>query len=403
MLFVVLVAMLAFVCPTLSASLGENTTFPLTYRSKAVEGSEQVCGPDDHRRQLQALTRNDLSSLIRNNLQALVPCNDRNLGQLEHCPATSCCAILEQSPVLRPSGYYWITSSEGNALRLYCDMPNATPRGTTQHNPADSCSAISLTSCSSGYYWVRNSNGTAVQVYCDVNRVCGCTNATGWTRVANLNTRDPSQQCPGEWTLQTYSSVQRRLCGGVNSGPGCLSATYSTYGISYNQVCGRVIGYAYRSPDAFHSAIDNPSIEANYVDGLSITHGPPGARQHIWTFAGGLVEDIGDASNGLVCPCANRASRTRVPSFVGSDYFCESGNPGRTWEFILYASDPLWDGQGCGSPPCCELSYPPGVTAPWFCKQLPQTTTDDIEIRICGNQPPRDEDTPVEVIELFIR
>ena len=36
------------------------------------------------------------------------------------------------------------------------------------------------------------------------------------------------------------------------------------------------------------------------------------------------------------------------PAFVGSDYFCESGRPERRVQQKLY-SDPLWDGQGCGS------------------------------------------------------
>ena len=58
-------------------------------------------------------------------------------------------------------------------------------------------------------------------------------------------------------------------------------------------------------------------------------------------------------------------------------------------------NDPLWDGQGCGAASCCELSYPPGVTPPWFCKQLPQATTDDIEVRLCGGEGTADKDTPV--------
>ena len=169
---------------------------------------------------------------------------------------------------------------------------------------------------------------------------------------------------------------------------------YSTYGISYNHVCGRVIGYGDRSPDAFDGP---PTIEGQYVDGVSLTHGPPGARQHIWTFAAGLLET---SQTIYSCPCVGG---TAAPTFIGNDYFCESGNPATTWTDILYASDPLWDGQGCGSPPCCELTSPPGVTAPWFCKQLPQATIDDIEVRICGDHPIMDEDTPVELIELYIR
>ena len=92
----------------------------------------------------------------------------------------------------------------------------------------------------------------------DMDRVCGSSSIGGWTRAANLNMSDPSEQCPGEWTLQTYSSEPRRLCGGVSSGTGCVSAIYSTYGINYSQVCGRLIGYQYHAPDAFSSAIKNP-------------------------------------------------------------------------------------------------------------------------------------------------
>ena len=85
---------------------------------------------------------------------------------------------------------------------------------------------------------------------------------------------------------------------------------------------------------------------------------------------------------------------------MGNDYFCESGDPNFYSALDpLLENDPLWDGQGCGATSCCELSYPPGVTPPWFCKQLSQATTNDIEVRLCGDET---EDTPVELIELYI-
>jgi len=222
----------------------------------------------------------------------------------------------------------------------------------TQASPVASCSVLP-TSCSSDYYWIRSRNGTAVQVYCDMDRVCGCSSTGGWTRVANLNMSNPSEQCPSEWILQTYSSEPSRLCGGVSSGTGCASAMYSTYGINYSQVCGRVIGYQYRAPDAFSPAITNTSItiDGNYVDGVSVTHGAPGGRQHIWTFAAGISEtSFGQPM--WFCPCI---SGIAAPTFVANDYFCESGSPS-FFSSALHPSDPLWDGQGCGSPPCCELS-----------------------------------------------
>ena len=187
------------------ASQETNTTLPLKYRPRTIEGGEQVCGPDKERQRLQVITRNDLSNLLRNNLQAIVPCSDESLSMLERCPAASCNDIAAQSQVLRPSGYYWI----------------------------------------------RSSNGTAVQVYCDMDRVCGCNSTGGWTRVAYLNMTDPSQQCPSAWTLQTCSSEPRRLCGRNSSVHGCDSVTYSTFGTNYSHVCGRVIGYQYYSTDAF--------------------------------------------------------------------------------------------------------------------------------------------------------
>jgi len=343
MLFLTLVALALVSLPPPSASLGDNTALPLTLPPRVISANQQaVCPPDE----VQDTARNDTAQDIRN---------------------------------------------------LICNtiIPTLCLVGQTQANPATSCSEIP-TSCSSGYYWVSSSNETAVQVYCDTQRVCGCSNTTGWTRVASLNTSDPSQQCPGDWVLQTYSSEPRRLCGRGSSGAGCLSAVYSTYGISYNHVCGRVIGYAYTSPDAFPGS---HTIEGPYVDGVSLTHGPPGARQHVWTFAAGLLETVHATYSTASCPCVGG---TAAPTFVGNDYFCESGNPGPSFTNILYASDPLWDGQGCGSPPCCELTSPPGVIAPWFCKQLPQATTDDLEVRICGDAYTLDEDIPVELIELYI-
>jgi len=156
-----------------------------------------------------------------------------------------------------------------------------------------------------------------------------------------------------------------------------------------------VIGYHYRSVDAFEQFAGSQTIDGHYVDGVSLTHGSPGTRQHIWTFAARHTERTHHAS----CPCAGG---TAAPSYVGNDYFCESGNSLGRAAAVLYASDPLWDGEGCASPPCCDLTSPPGVTAPWFCKQLPQATTDDIEVCICADEPASLEDTQVELIELYV-
>ena len=347
MLFLAFVAIALVSLPTPSTSQG--AVLPLSYPPRVINSTQQACPQGDVREGVRNAIIQDIRNATRNTI-----------------------------------------------------IPSLCLLGQNRDYPAASCSEIP-TSCSSGQYWVRSSNGTAVQVYCDLNRVCGCssTGSGGWTRVINVNYNDPSQPCPGEWFPLTYSTEPTRLCGRTGSSASCVSALFSTYGIRYRHVCGRVIGFADESPDAFGHGVGQ-SIEGAYVDGVSLTHGPPGARQHIWTFAAGLLETVHPTYPLYSCPCVG--SGTASPSFVGENYFCESGNSGSGFANVLYASDPLWDGQGCGNPPCCDLdSGPPGVTAPWFCRQLPQDTSDDLEVRICGSQDTTDEDTPLQLVELYIR
>ena len=68
------------------------------------------------------------------------------------------------------------------------------------------------------------------------------------------------------------------------------------------------------------------------------------------------------------------------------------------FQALLYDQDPLWDGQGCGVgySACCSFNSPP-----WFCKELPHATTDDIELRMCGDHLVEDEATLLELIKLY--
>ena len=216
--------------------------------------------------------------------------------------------------------------------------------------------------------------------------------------MANLDMTDPNQQCPDGFRTITRTTAPLRTCGRFDEVAGCISTTYPTYGMEYTHVCGRIKGYQDRTTDAFHPySIDQSlTIDNNYVDGVSLTHGQS-PRQHIWTFASALDET---RSGATTCPCT-RSDLTFlgiVPPFIGQDYFCDSGSETVFQTNVFYADDPLWDGQGCASTStCCGFNNPP-----WFCKQLPQPTTDDIELRLCVDQILQ-EDTPLERVEIFIR
>ena len=114
---------------------------------------------------------------------------------------------------------------------------------------------------------------------------------SGWTRVAYLDMRDPGSVCPTNWILHT--SPDRGCIRIRTTSPSCDSAIFSARGQSYSRVCGRILAYQRGSTDAFWNSFrSHSSIESAYVDGLSLTHGPVGSRQHIWTFAAAHYDDI---------------------------------------------------------------------------------------------------------------
>ena len=224
-------------------------------------------------------------------------------------------------------------------------------------------------------------------------RPCDC-GGPGWTRVAYLNMSDTTQtSCPGDWELIT---TPKRSCGRPANADRrtCHSAFFQS--LSYSQVCGRIVGYQFGHPQAFvNEYTGHPqTIDGAYVDGVSLTYGNP--RQHIWTFAAALQETTSSVAH--VCPCNHNRSAS-VPSYIGNDYFCETGVPtGQTHQNgVFYADDPLWDGEGCGpTSACCTFNNPP-----WFCKHLPQPTNDDLEIRLCGYNAATYENTPIELVEIY--
>ena len=192
-------------------------------------------------------------------------------------------------------------------------------------------------------------------------------------RVAYLDMTNSSHQCPSGLRLRTESNV--RMCAAYDDSATCSSVPYSSNGIHYSKVCGSIRGYHDDTMNGFSGPL---TIDSNYVDGVSLTHGRA-PRQHIWTFA---VHYAG-------CPCGT------PPLFVGNDYFCDVGKAG-TYDIDL--SDLMWDGENCGTNTCCTFNNPP-----WFYKQLPQPTADNIEMRVCRNQERHNEDVLLETIEIYVQ
>ena len=142
----------------------------------------------------------------------------------------------------------------------------------------------------SGVYLLATANDGTKYVYCNMDELCG--SGGGWARLAYLDMTDSTENCPSGFKL--YQSEGVRACGRATSSVGsCVSVQFPPNGISYSQVCGRVVGYQYASPDAVDGVAitsNHNNINSYYVDGVSITRGSP--CQHIWTLMGGLNDSI---------------------------------------------------------------------------------------------------------------
>ena len=229
-----------------------------------------------------------------------------------------------------------------------------------------------------------------------------CGGTGGWRRAVYLDMTDPNTDCPSGWRETGYS---KRTFGRASDGVfTCDSVTFSVIGGEYSQVCGRIKAYQWGQTWGFdgYSYGHNTTDDA-YFSGVAVMHGSP--RQHIWTFAAGLVENY-TVEISTLCPC-DTTFNIPIPPFVGEDYFCESGYvyPGHSDAeafYTLHSNDTLWDRNDCyPSSTCCSLGNPP-----YFTKNLSMPTTDDLELRLCigaRNQINQYVDIAVELIELYVK
>lgn len=278
------------------------------------------------------------------------------------------------------------------------------PFGSSQFKPATSCKQILVAypTSTSGYYWVLNSTGIAIQVYCRFDRFTnftffGLNTTNGFARVTSVNmTSDPTLQCPSGLATNTQSG--HRLCEEGTTGSACNSVTIPTLGLRWQSVCGRIAGYEEGVTNAF--AGTTTSIDAAYVDGVSITYGSP--RNHLWSYGIGAYES--NTANGHNCPCSSGPS---APTFVGNNWYCESAVPTQNTysgqKNIVYAmSDLLWDGQMCnlGETGCCLGSF---SYQPWFCVRLPSSMVVNLEMRLCSSNALTSKNVGLEQWEFYVQ
>ena len=294
-------------------------------------------------------------------------------------------------------------SQQINTLNSKLDTLTATTAqlSTDHQNLQTNISDVECTDSEESLELYQNLTHQLESIQSGVNTLHGpytCGGTIGWRRVVYLDMTDSSTTCPSGWQLTGYS---KRTCGRVSTGSWtCDSATFPVSGGEYTRVCGRIKAYQWGVTVAFYNYHNGyrTTIDGAYVDGVSVTHGSP--QQHIWTFAAGAAE--GSPTETWVCPC-DASIDIRVPPFVGEDYFCESGVNevwgGSRHHSTFHSTDTLWDGEDClPSSTCCSQHNPP-----YFIKQLPTPTTDDIEARVCFHWNSSNGNIAVELVELYVQ
>ena len=238
----------------------------------------------------------------------------------------------------------------------------------------------------SGMYSIRSGN-YSINKYCSAttnNTIANCCNGIpgGWKRIAYINTDESPASCPDGFEVRNDTS-NPSLCRRMPISAGCSSVIYPSYGTSYSQVCGTVRVHPEGTPDGFstHNRPRNgQSVNQNYVVGVSLTHGDSSNRNHIWTYT--AVIFVGGDSSG----CGN--CNNNKPNIIGTNFTCTNAhcsNADNCFRNTLWGNDTK---QCFGN----ETFY----------RQLSESTTNNIEMRVCRDELRSNEEILISFVELFV-
>ena len=239
----------------------------------------------------------------------------------------------------------------------------------------DSCATVSAfpIQLPSGMYNIMSGDSTREEEYCSTTIAFPCNSIPGrWRRMAYLNIEQMS--CP-EYFEAAFNPP---LCRRTSTNKGCNSVIYPSNGTSYSQVCGTVRVHPEGTPDGFDTFKDR----SMYVDGVYLTYGDSSNRNNIiWTYTAAVTG--GSSTRG--CDQCNHRKPSNIP---GTNFTCTSAH--------------CSDGANCFSNTLWGNEAQQCFGNETFYRQLSESTTDNIEMRVCRDQPRADEDILISFVELYV-
>ena len=228
----------------------------------------------------------------------------------------------------------------------------------------------------------------------------------GWHQVIYLDMNDPNTDCPGNWHEVVFDAgLSRRACAiRLFAELRTKSVTFQV-NEEYSQVCGRVHGYSrsetsINDPGGFryfyennNSNITSPSDTDFFASGLTLYREID--DEHIWSFIAGTPSLNSISIEG--CPCDTGENDFfdtfgDLPSFIGTDYFCETATSDKE------VDTPLWDGLNCidGSE-CCDYGTPP------YFQRVLSPSYDNIVAKLSVEKNIFEADIAIYFMEIFVR
>ena len=222
----------------------------------------------------------------------------------------------------------------------------------------------------------------------------------GWHQVIYLDMNDPNTDCPGNWEEVVLDpGLSRRAC--VVPSLAALRSESVTFQVNeeYSQVCGRVHGYSTGDPGGFsffyhnNTIITSPSDTDFFASGLTLYREID--DEHIWSFIVGTPSLNNISIEG--CPCDTGENDFfdtfgDLPSFIGTDYFCETATSDKA------VDTPVWDGLNCidGSE-CCDYGTPP------YFQRVLSPSYDNIVAKLSVETSVSEAEIAIYFMEIYVR